>query len=217
MNIIIHKYMNTLSNPKVDYNSGYGFHTHIWGPIQWSMLHLISFNYPVQPTEDDKVNYMNYIQSLTHVLPCKACRDNLVKNLSAMRFGKHNLKDRATFSRFIYDLHNHVNQMLGKPKYLTYEQVRDKFELFRAKCINDTPTIPIHKTGCIQPLNNIKSQSIIHIVPLKENQESLIIDRRCLPSPIVVSTPKIQHKSQKSKNNKKSSKRSKKSKKKSKK
>src|SRR6476661_7834798 len=167
---------------KQDYNSEYGFHTHIWGPIQWSMLHLISFNYPVNPTEEDKINYYNHIVSLTNILPCKACRDNLVVNLKELKFNKNHMKNRESFSRFIYDLHNHVNLMLGKQKYATYEEVRDKFELFRAKCIDNTPTIPLHKTGCINPLNNIRSQTIIHIVPLNNKQESLIIDRRCIPS-----------------------------------
>ena len=172
-----------------DYNSGYGFHTHIWGPLQWSMLHLLSFNYPVNPTIDDKKNYFDHIVSLTNVLPCKACRDNLIKNLKALEFGERHLVNREAFSRFIYDLHNYVNLMLGKQKYLTYEAVRDKFELFRAKCVDETPTIPLHKTGCIKPLNNIQSQSVIHIVPMKNGQESLIIDRRCVPSSAVVHRP----------------------------
>ncbi|MGL5936541.1 MAG: FAD-linked sulfhydryl oxidase [Cetobacterium sp.] len=145
------------------------------------MLHMISFNYPVNPTSDDKENYYSYILSLQNVLPCKSCRDNLTKNLKELNFSKNKLENREVFSKFIYDLHNHVNLMLGKQKYMTYEEVRDKFELFRAKCINGTPLIPLHKTGCIKPLNNIQSQTIIYITPLKDGQESFIIDEKCIP------------------------------------
>lgn len=164
-----------------DYESGYGFNTHVWGPMQWSMLHMISFNYPVKPTPEDKENYYSYILNLRNVLPCKSCRDNLKKNLSELGFSKQQLKDRHTFSKFIYDLHNHVNLMLGKQKYLTYEAVRDMFELFRAKCVNGTPLIPVHEKGCIKPLNNIKTQTVIHITPLKAGQESFVIDKKCIP------------------------------------
>lgn len=163
-----------------DYKSDMGMVVSVWGPIQWSMLHIISFNYPVKPTDDDKTHYYNYIMNLTNVLPCKACRDNLVKNLKAMKFSLANLKNRETFSRFVYDLHNEVNKMLGKPKYSTYENVRDRHELFRAKCVDGVPTKLLHKPGCVKPLNNIKSRCIINIVPFKEaGLESFVIDHRC--------------------------------------
>ena len=42
-----------------------------------------------------------------------------------MKFGMQHMKNRATFSKFIYDLHNLVNVMLGKPKYKTYEDSLD--------------------------------------------------------------------------------------------
>jgi hypothetical protein len=196
-----------------DYNSDYGFNTHVWGPMQWSMLHIISFNYPVKPTNTDKLHYYEYIMSLQNVLPCKACRENLTINLKALKFGQSKLKDRDTFSRFIYDLHNHVNVMLGKAKYLTYEEVRDRYELFRAKCVNGAPVVPLHKTGCIHPLNNIKSQCIIHITPLKTGRESFVIDNKCYPDIKGASVRKSSKKSSKKSSGKKSSKKSKKSKK----
>ena len=40
-----------------DYNSGEGMLTSVWGPSMWHTLHTISFNYPVNPTEEDKKNY----------------------------------------------------------------------------------------------------------------------------------------------------------------
>ena len=35
-----------------DYNSGDGMMTSVWGPATWLLLHTMSFNYPVEPSED---------------------------------------------------------------------------------------------------------------------------------------------------------------------
>ena len=164
---------------KADYESGNGMNTLIWGPMIWNTLHIISFNYPVNPTESDKTHYHEYLMNIKHVLPCKSCRDNFLHNLKAAGYDKSKLKDRATFSRFIYDLHNIVNQMLGKSKYKTYEEVRARYEMFRAKCVNNTPIGSKYETGCTKPANNIKTQCVINIVPLEKNRDTFIVDKRC--------------------------------------
>ena len=33
-----------------DYNSGDGMLTSVWGPSLWHYLHVMSFNYPINPT-----------------------------------------------------------------------------------------------------------------------------------------------------------------------
>jgi hypothetical protein len=167
---------------KADYNSNDGMGTYTWGPLIWNTLHIMSFNYPVVPDEETKNHYHEYLMSLEHVLPCKSCRVNFSKNLKMAGYNRDKLKNRDQFSRFIYDLHNVVNQMLGKPKYLTYEQIRDRYEMFRAKCVNDTPVHTRFETGCTKPNNNIKTQSVVNIVPLRINRETFVIDKKCLPT-----------------------------------
>ena len=66
---------------KEDYDSNNGMMTSIWGPPMWHFLHCISFNYPVNPTKEQKKNYYKFYSNLVNVLPCKYCRDNLSKNL----------------------------------------------------------------------------------------------------------------------------------------
>ena len=39
-----------------EYNSGSGMLTSVWGPSLWHFLHTVSFNYPVNPTNKDKLN-----------------------------------------------------------------------------------------------------------------------------------------------------------------
>ena len=60
-----------------DYNSGEGMLTSVWGPSLWHYLHILSFNYPVNPTLENKKQYKNFILSLQYTLPCKFCRKKL--------------------------------------------------------------------------------------------------------------------------------------------
>ena len=69
-----------------DYNSNDGMLTTVWGPSQWHFLHTMSFNYPVNPTDADKVHYRNHILGLRYVLPCGKCRANLTENFKKIVF-----------------------------------------------------------------------------------------------------------------------------------
>jgi hypothetical protein len=44
------------------------------------------------------------------------------------------LKNRLTFSKYIYDLHEKVNKLLHKKSGLSYNVVRKRYEHFRARC-----------------------------------------------------------------------------------
>ena len=59
-----------------DFNSGDGFQTSVWGPITWTSLHIISFNYPVAPSEDDRETNTNWLVGVGSRLPCGARRKN---------------------------------------------------------------------------------------------------------------------------------------------
>lgn len=174
---------------KKDYYSGDGFLTSVWGPAAWHLLHTISFNYPVEPTLEQKKQYRNFILSLKNVLPCKYCRMNLKTNLKQMPLTMVHMKNRGTFSRYIYDLHELVNKMLKKKSNLTYCDVRERYEHFRSRCTEEKPKLfkfkKLNKTkkkekGCTEPLYGKKSKCIINIVPQEEKGESIQIDDKCI-------------------------------------
>jgi len=165
---------------KEHYNSGDGMMTAVWGPPMWHTLHTISFNYPVKPSKEQKENYYQYFKSLENILPCKYCRDNYKENLKKLKFGKNSFKDRDTLSKFVYKLHEMVNKNLGKKSGLTYCQVRDRYEHFRSRCLNDESQkdTKIEK-GCTTPLYGVKSKCVLNIVPKSSKKQSLTIDSKC--------------------------------------
>ena len=87
---------------KKQYNSGDGMLTTVWGPGLWHYLHTMSFNYPVNPTTQDKKYYKNFIVNLQYTLPCKYCRINLTKNFKQMPIRPCHMANRAAFSRYVY-------------------------------------------------------------------------------------------------------------------
>jgi len=129
--------MHNRTFKKRDYDSGDGMLTSVWGPGMWHFLHTMSFNYPVSPNPHEKTHYRNFILSLQHILPCKYCRMNLHNNFKTFPLQMCHMKNRDTFSRYIYRLHEIVNKMLGKTSKLSYCDVRERYEHFRSRCTVD--------------------------------------------------------------------------------
>ena len=183
-----------------DFNSDNGMLTKVWGPPLWYFLHSISFNYPINPTTEDKKNYYNFFLNLRYILPCKYCRENLKKNYQETKFSLKVFKNRQTLSNWVYDLHNHINIMLGKKVYSTYDKVRESYENFRSRCsldnskkkclrnlvIKQNSKKKIKEKGCLTPLYGVKSKCCLTFVPASSKKETLKIDKRCLVKKIYI-------------------------------
>lgn len=177
---------------KKDYNSGDGMMVSVWGPATWHFLHTMSFNYPVNPTQEDKNHYKDFIYNLRYVLPCKYCRMNLTSNLKQKPLQMCHMESRETFSRYIYELHELINKMLKKKSNLSYCDVRERYEHFRSRCTEEKPTIfKFKKTnntrkqkqkekGCTEPLYGKKSKCVINIVPQEDKGATFQMDKKCI-------------------------------------
>ena len=202
------KQNNTLNMDSVysedDYDSNDGMLTSVWGPCMWHYLHTMSFNYPVHPTEENKKHYREFVLNLQYVLPCGKCRKNLIKNFKKLPLTEERMESRNTFSKYIYDLHEVVNKMLGKKSGLTYGMVRERYEHFRARCAKSYKKLSkkykktmkkvtfaknltvFNEKGCTVPLYGEKSKCILKIVPQDTKCETLEIDNRCIKKPIEI-------------------------------
>ena len=179
---------------KKDFHSGDGMLTTVWGPSMWHFLHTMSFNYPVEPTPDQKRHYMDFILNLRNILPCKYCRMNLTNNLATRPLKMCHMESRDTFSRFIYDLHETVNKLLGKNSGLSYCDVRERYEHFRSRCTQDAPKVfnfkefyrgkkgkkGEHEKGCTEPLYGKKAKCVISIVPQEVKVPTFSVDDQCI-------------------------------------
>ena len=116
-----------------DYNSNNGFSTYIWGPCAWHFLHIITFNYPNNPTIQQQKDYYKFFKILGKVLPWKWCRINYVKNTKNTKLSLKIFKNRKTLSQWLCNMHNLINDMLNKHKNenKTYDEIKEFYEHFR--------------------------------------------------------------------------------------
>ena len=131
--------------------SSNGLITKIWGPALWTSLHCITFGYPIEPTDEQKKQYKNFFKSVGNILPCKYCRDSYNKFIKEEGSILNNsvLENRDTLSKWLYNLHNKVNDKLGMDYGVDYNTIRNKYESYRAKCSKTTDE---KVKGCVMPL-----------------------------------------------------------------
>jgi len=165
---------------KTDYESNDGMLTTVWGPGMWHYLHTMSFNYPTNPTPEDKRHYREFILQLQYVLPCGKCRKNLKRNFKKMPLTLRDMESRESFSKYIYRLHEFVNNILHKKSGLSYDMVRERYEHFRARCALPPSQKIITEKGCTEPLYGEKSKCVLKIVPVKTKCKTLEIDKQCI-------------------------------------
>ena len=102
------------------------------------------------------------------------------------------MKNRDTFSRYVYNLHELVNKMLHKKSDLSYCDVRERYEHFRSRCTDERPKVykfadiktqknkKDGEKGCTEPLYGKKARCILNIVPQDEKGQSIQIDKKCV-------------------------------------
>lgn len=152
------------------YNSRDGMSTKCWGPVAWFHISCVARNYPVHPTKAQQKHYKLFFDNFFKTLPCGACRKNAVKNLHEIGFHhKITFQTRETLSRAINRLHNAVNRMTGSGEEWTYEEHRDFFEQFRAKCVGGHS----HKhSGCYGPSSAARFDRPTAMIVVADKKES---------------------------------------------
>jgi hypothetical protein len=133
------------------------FRSCVWAPALWHTLHIISFNYPVKPSQTQKLHYCIFLQTLADVLPNKRLRRYFKHNVKYLDVCSEPFKGRHCLSRFIYNLRTQVDSTLK----CTYYEIRHSYECFRAKC--GKPQKDKVEQGCIVPKSFVKSKTILEL------------------------------------------------------
>jgi hypothetical protein len=143
-------------------NKNNGLITKIWGPCAWEFFHSVTFGYPLAPTKEEKQQYKNFFISTGFVLPCKYCRDSYTEFINSdpdATLKDDDLENRETLTKWAFRLHERVNKKIGLTYNLTYDDICEKFESYRAKCMPN-------EKGCNMPLdlkaNSFQKSKIQH-------------------------------------------------------
>ena len=104
-----------------------GFNSRIWGPHLWKIMHILSLNYPLQPTRVHIEAYYAFFKSLCTILPCATCRKEFCSMVNArdgplklrpeifmQRAGATPGTARVRVIKYVLELHDTVNRRLLK-------------------------------------------------------------------------------------------------------
>ena len=104
----------------------------VWGPHYWFFLHTISICYPLRPNSITKKKYYEFIQNIPMFIPNETIATYFSKLLDEYPITPY-LDTRDSFTRWMWFIHNKINQKLEKPKIslskfyeLYYEQYKPK-------------------------------------------------------------------------------------------
>lgn len=95
----------------------------VWGPSTWALLHACAQGYSNNPKPEERLAFANLMDALPHVLPCTSCRNNVVKELTAMPYAPALASTRAILE-YINALQNSVSARLGKPTWTLHAALR---------------------------------------------------------------------------------------------
>ncbi len=92
----------------------------IWGPHFWFFIHSVAMTYPKTPNDVTKKKYYEFVQNLHLFLPEEKISSSF-KNLLADYPITPYLDNRESFVRWVWFIHNKINEKLEKPQ-ITLEQ-----------------------------------------------------------------------------------------------
>lgn len=121
-----------------------GFPPAVWGPHLWRVLHIISLNYPLQPTRDQQQAYYNLFKSLCVVIPCAKCRREFCKmvmtntlklerSLFTQRPSDAPGTARKRLAAYVVAMHSKVNERLGHTQKKTGREWVQYYARMRAR------------------------------------------------------------------------------------
>ena len=100
-----------------------------WGPHFWGTLHTAAFSSSEFPNEPQRVEMYNFLYAFASVIPCVTCASHFQNMLYTAIPSPHSpiLNSRKSLCQWTIDVHNSVNQKLGK-RVWKYGEVAQWYE-----------------------------------------------------------------------------------------
>lgn len=110
---------------------GFTLNPNFWGPDLWRSIHSVAYGFPDNPSDEEKAEAKKFIYSLPDILPCKECQTHFKDNLKKL---PPEVDSKIDFFNWTIDIHNIVNQQLGKP-IRTREEIHKHYkDLYSTTC-----------------------------------------------------------------------------------
>ena len=105
----------------------------LWGPKLWFISHAVAFNYPDNPTEEDKANHKTWFDLYKTMIMCEVCKEHYIEHTSKNPIDGF-LDSKNDLIKWVWILHNAVNESIGKNAW-SYDQMYEHYsKIFSQKC-----------------------------------------------------------------------------------
>jgi len=84
------------------------------GKQTWSFLHTLASQFPDEPSNAEKTHAKNLMNAIGALYPCKECAEHF---RSVLKKRKPVVDDSVQFQRWMCEVHNDVNERLGKERF----------------------------------------------------------------------------------------------------
>jgi len=112
-----------------------------WGPVFWEVMYIASAGFSATPSENEKIGFKMFFDSLRYVLPCSKCRADYDAYLLANPLSDTDLQCRDSLFLWVFNLHVSTSQRLNKANLPTLEAARLNF-LPPPLLTANTPALP---------------------------------------------------------------------------
>ena len=109
-----------------------GLDSKIWGPPMWFFLHTSAINYPLHPNAVTKKRFYDFFQNLHLFIPIEPMASNFSKLLDEYPIAPY-LDNRDSLVKWVWFIHNKINQQLEKPQISLNEFYRRYYENYKPK------------------------------------------------------------------------------------
>jgi len=104
----------------------------VWGPHMWFFLNTIAITYPLRPNAVTKKKYYDFIQNLPMFIPIERMSGEFSKLLDEYPVQPY-LDKRETLIRWVWFIHNKINQKLEKPQITLKDFYVKYYEEYKPK------------------------------------------------------------------------------------
>ena len=120
-----------------------------WGRSTWKYLHTLTFNYPMNPTQEDKIKMFNYFHQLPEFLPCPQCAESFKVYLQYIPINEY-LDNTHSLVFWLYTIHHIVNLKLKK-KNTNFDTIVKEYLAHKTTC--EIKPIIDNNSKCNAPKN----------------------------------------------------------------
>lgn len=147
----------------------------IWGPYMWYILHMVSYGYKDAFANQEKNDYIEFVNRVAGALPCTVCRSHFIQKINA-RKPNDNVTSRNKIINYFITMHNEVNRATGKTVWS--RQMADKF--YDGKPMNHANVVKFLDLAIIlQRTYDVNSminfiKALAKVYPTREYREKLV-------------------------------------------